>query len=53
MEFNKETKFNDEPINVSKQMEQAGLVYREPPPEESMSPVLKEKFKIAREIWRQ
>lgn len=35
---------------VSKEMEQEGWVYREPPPEESMSPALKEKFKKARKI---
>jgi hypothetical protein len=32
------------------EMEQEGWVYREPPPEESMSPALKEKFKKARKI---
>lgn len=41
---------NKHPLKVSREMEQEGWVYREPPPEESMSLALKEKFKKARKI---
>lgn len=50
VKFNNKPHFDDEPIKVSKEMEQEGWIYREPPPKDLMSPALKEKFKKARKI---
>lgn len=50
VKFNDKRHFNDELLKVSKEMEQEGWVYREPPPEESMSTALKEKFMKAKNI---
>lgn len=50
VKFNDKPHFDDEPLKVSKEMEQEGWVYKEPPPEDAMSPALKEKFKKARKI---
>lgn len=47
---NVDKKSNDEPFKVSKEMQQEGWVYKELPPEEEMSPALKEKFKKAKKI---
>lgn len=49
VKFNKGTKFDDEPLKVSKDMEEAGFVYK-PLVEENMSPVLKKKYRLAKKI---
>ncbi len=43
---------DDSPIKVSKDMEQAGFVYKEPVSEEAMSPALKKKFEKARQLTK-
>lgn len=53
VKFNKGPKFDDTPIKLAKQMEEAGFVYKEPVmDEDSMSPALKEKFEKARKITK-
>lgn len=53
VKFNTGPKFDDTPLRVSKEMEQEGWVYKEPPSEQAMSPALKEKFKKARKICQE
>ncbi len=44
---------SSEPLKVSKEFEEAGLIYKRPGnQEDSMSPALKEKFELARKLCK-
>src|ERR1700752_1054067 len=54
VKFNKEPYFNDEPLKVSKEMEEAGWVYREPcTVDENSSEYLKQKKALAEALCKE